>query len=218
MKLTIRVRVFYQSVIFIVDDAHFTVFFALCAHEVVGINEVVAGIIRRVNIDHLDLAEIALLQDFQDFQIIALNIEILRGVPVAAVGFHGAQRFRDRPRRFGHSRLFTNPCKFIALVAVHHIPAQKLLQNLKIDPALDLAILAPHLRNRRGEQGSDFVYVFCHHVRCFKSQLIHIFDSSFNFKPQITISHIDWFFLANMNSGHAIYIIFYVIDFSFYIA
>ena len=173
MELSIRIRVLYQSIIFIVNDSHFTVFFTLCTHKIVCIDEVVARIIRRININHLDLAEIALLQEFQDFQIIALDIEILRGIPVAAVCFHRAQRFRDWPRRFRHCRLFADPCKFIALVAFHHIPAQKLLQNLEIDPALDLAILAPHLRNRRGEQSRNFVYVFRYHVRCFKFQLIH---------------------------------------------
>lgn len=177
MKSPIAFCIFKQPIIILIQHSYLLIFVLLAMLKIIPVNKILPSIIRRININHLDLAEIALLQDFQDFQIIALDIEVLRGIPVAAVCFYRAQRFGDRPRRFGHSRLFTNPCKFIALVAVHYIPAQKLLQNLKIDPAFDFPILAPHLRDCRGEQSRNFVYVFRYHVRCFKFHVIHVIRS-----------------------------------------
>ena len=97
MKASVGVGILEQAVFVLVVHSHLFIFFFLCAHEIVSIYEVVAGIIRRIDIDHFDLAEIALLQNFQDFQIVALDIEIFRGVPVAAVRFNRAQRFGDRP-------------------------------------------------------------------------------------------------------------------------
>ena len=40
---------------------HLAVFFVLRPHEIVGVNEVVPGIVRRVDVDHLDFAEVAFL-------------------------------------------------------------------------------------------------------------------------------------------------------------
>ena len=48
--------------------------------EIVVVDKLVAGVIWRVNVDHLDLAEIVLTKDFQHIEIIALDIKIF-GVP-----------------------------------------------------------------------------------------------------------------------------------------
>ena len=42
--------------------------------EVVIIDEVVAGVIRRVNIYHLDCAEIVLAENFEHIKVIALDV------------------------------------------------------------------------------------------------------------------------------------------------
>ena len=132
------------------------------------------GVVRRVDIDHLDLAEIALLQELEDFQIIALDVEVFGGIPVTAVLLHRAQGLGDGPCRLCHGRFFAHPCEFIALVAVHHLPAQKLLQHLKIDAAPDLTVLAPHLGNGRGKQHRDLINIPRYHVRGFKFKLVHL--------------------------------------------
>ena len=49
---------------------------------VVRVDEVVAGVVGRVDVDHLDLAQIRLLQQLQYFQIVALDDEIFRGIEV----------------------------------------------------------------------------------------------------------------------------------------
>ena len=84
MKASVGVGVLEQAVIVLVIHSHLLVFFFLRAHEIVGIDEVVAGVVRRVDVDHLHLAEIALLQQLKDFQIVALDVEVFGGVPVLA--------------------------------------------------------------------------------------------------------------------------------------
>ena len=103
MKLAVGVEIFEQAIFIFVIHSHLCIFFF---YKVVGVDKIAARIIRRVNVDHLDLAEITLLQKLEDFQIVALNVEIFRGVPITAVLFHRAQGLGDRPRRFHHGRLF----------------------------------------------------------------------------------------------------------------
>ena len=50
---------------------------------VVGVNEVVAGVVGRVYINHLHLAQIRLLQQLEHFEVVALNNQVLAGVEVA---------------------------------------------------------------------------------------------------------------------------------------
>lgn len=45
--------------------------------EVVGVNKIFAGVVRRIDVDHLHFFVIRSLQKFQDFQIVALDIEVV---------------------------------------------------------------------------------------------------------------------------------------------
>jgi hypothetical protein len=49
---------------------------------VVGINEVISGVVRRVDVDHLHPTEVGLVEQLQDFEIVALDEDIVGGVPV----------------------------------------------------------------------------------------------------------------------------------------
>lgn len=60
------------------------VFARLC--EIVVIDEVIACVIRRVYVDHLDCAKIVLAENFEHIEVIALNVEIF-GVPKIFGGF-----------------------------------------------------------------------------------------------------------------------------------
>ena len=111
-----------------IHDSHLLVFFFLRTHEIVGVDEVVAGVVRWIDIDHLDLAEIALLQELENFQIVALNVEIFGGVPVLSLRHAGAQRLADRLVGFHDSRLLADLCELVCLVAVHHVRREHLFQ------------------------------------------------------------------------------------------
>ena len=64
-------------------------FLALC--EVVGIDEVVAGVVGRVDIDALDAFAVGGSQEFEDFEVFAFDDE----VAVGFVGVDGAGRIED---------------------------------------------------------------------------------------------------------------------------
>ena len=52
--------------------------------EVILIHKIVARVVRRIDVDHFDLPEIGGLQQFQDFQIVAFDVQILRGLEIDA--------------------------------------------------------------------------------------------------------------------------------------
>ena len=53
--------------------------------EIVRVDEVFAGVVRWIDVDHLDLAVVMLLQNLQHFQIVAFNKDVLGGVPVFGI-------------------------------------------------------------------------------------------------------------------------------------
>ena len=46
--------------------------------ELVLINKIVARVVWRVDIDHLDLAVVATLQEFQHLEVVAFNVDVIR--------------------------------------------------------------------------------------------------------------------------------------------
>ena len=74
-----------------------------------------------IDVDHLYLAQIRLLQQLEHFQIVALDVEVLGGVPVFAFLGAGAQRLTDGLVGLHNGRLLAHPCELVALVPVHHI-------------------------------------------------------------------------------------------------
>ena len=114
----------------------------------------------RVDIDHFDLAEIALLQKLADFQIVALDIEVFGAVPVLALCHARAQRLPDRFVGFHDCRLLADPCELVCLVAVHHVRREHLFQQLKIDCPLDPAVSVRRFGDAVREQSGNFFYVF----------------------------------------------------------
>ncbi len=54
--------------------------------EVVGVDEVVASVVGRVNVDHLDFAVVALLQQLEHLQVVAFDEQVLASVEVDRVG------------------------------------------------------------------------------------------------------------------------------------
>lgn len=173
MKPSVGVGILEQTVFVLVVHSHLRVFFFLRAHEIVGVDEIVAGVVRRVDVDHLDLAEIALLQKLEDFQIIALDVEVFGSVPVLALCHTRAQGLTDRLVGFHDCRLLADPCELVCLVAVHHVRREHLFQQFKIDrPLVHLLLrravfLIQHLRDAVGKQGSNAVYILRRHIRRF---------------------------------------------------
>ena len=174
MKATVGVGIFEQPVTGLFIEHTELLFIFLGLHgEVVPVDEVVARVVRRVNVDQLDLAEIALLQKLKDFQIVSLDIEVFRAVPVHALLRAGAQRLADGLVGLHNGRLLAYPGKLICLVAVHHVARQHLPQQLKVDRLFQLSVLAPRLRHTIRKQRRDLLNIPLRHVRGLKFHVIH---------------------------------------------
>ena len=114
---------------------------------VVGVDEVVAGVVRQVDVDHLDLAQVGLLQELEHLQVVALDDEIFRGVEIDAILAAG----EERPEARGLDDLETvglaRPVHAVALFAhIDHF-TQSEFQALKVN----LAALGADLRKEPQE-------------------------------------------------------------------
>src|SRR5687767_2994517 len=67
-------------------------------NEVVVIQQVVAGVVRRIDVDELDLAEVRLLQELQGIEVVALDEQISCRVEVDGL-------LAYRPKRLGDGRV-----------------------------------------------------------------------------------------------------------------
>ena len=165
MKPSIAVIVLEQPILVLVIHPHLAVFFILRTHEIVCIDKIVARIIRRVNVNHFDFAQIALLQQLEYFQIVALNVEILGIIPVLAFFRAGAQGLADGLVGFYNGCLFAHPCKLVCFISVYNVRREHLLQQFKVDTALvNLVVggtlfLVQHFCDAVGEERGDFINV-----------------------------------------------------------
>ena len=102
--------------------------------EVIGIDEVLAGVVGRVDVDELYLSGIALLEQLEDFEVVALDHEVLRRVPVDAVL---VAQGRSVPVEGVSAKLssaaFAVPIEAILLLSLVHRAAKQLLQHLEVD-------------------------------------------------------------------------------------
>lgn len=101
---------------------------------IVGVNEaVVAGVVRRVDVNHLHLAVIAFLQDAQHLQVFALDEHVRRLRRVAGAGQQGvAGGLLD----FAAGGSLARPAQFVMLLRggrIGLVRLQQLLQAADVD-------------------------------------------------------------------------------------
>ena len=183
MKTAIALRIQFQLandlVALIIVVSAGGVPFLIPNSKFIIINKVIPRIIRRINIDHLDLAQIGLLQEFQYFQIIALDIEVFtvkaagRAVLANAICHNGTQGCRDGRICRQHRLFLIRPCKLVALLPTLHDGIGKLLpQNVKINGVFYLAV-AFYLGNCIGEQLADQLNVALYTVKAVHFKVFH---------------------------------------------
>ena len=74
------------------------------------------------------------MEQFQHFEVVALDIEVLRSVPIHAILLHRTERLVDRAQHFGTSRLLAHPVELVGLRSIlYGIIAQQLAQDVKVD-------------------------------------------------------------------------------------
>ncbi len=134
MVSTIRIRIFDKAITQFIHISSKQVFLRLRTGKIIMIHKVIPRIIRRVDIYHLHLTEIRLLEQFQHFEVVALNIEVLRSVPIHAILLDRTERLVDRAQHFGTSRLLAHPVELVGLRSIlNGIIAQQLAQDVKVN-------------------------------------------------------------------------------------
>ena len=109
----------------------------------VFVEEVFAGVVRRVNVDGFDAGEIGFLEQFERIQIITFNEQILRGLEVDAFFGLGEEGFADGLAGGENGLAFAGPVELIAFGwAFDEAVGEFLAEEVKVDGRLDLAVLA----------------------------------------------------------------------------
>ncbi len=102
--------------------------------EVVRIDEIAAGVVRRIDVDELHLAGVALVQQLHHVEVVALDHQMARVVPRDAVVGAGPQRARRRRERGLARGALAVPVEAVALVGVaDRALADQRLQHVDVD-------------------------------------------------------------------------------------
>ena len=96
MEATVAFGVGNETVALLVKLSRVGEVFGRRLSKVVLIDKVIASVVRRVDVNHLHLVEISLLQALQYVEVVALDVEVLRVVEVHALLTAGTQCGIDR--------------------------------------------------------------------------------------------------------------------------
>ena len=101
--------------------------------KIVRVNKILACVVRRIDIDQLHLAGVALLEKLQHFEIIALDHQVLRRVPIDALFRAGQQRSGRRRQRDLSRATLAVPVQPILFVALIDRCAEQSLQHVEVN-------------------------------------------------------------------------------------
>ena len=102
--------------------------------EVVRIDEIAAGVVRRIDVDQLDLARVALVQQLHHVEVVALDHEVAGVVPRDAIGRAGPQRAGGRRERGLPRAALAVPVEAVFFVGVaDRAIADQRLQRVDVD-------------------------------------------------------------------------------------
>ena len=138
-----------------------------------------AGVVGRVDVDHLHLAQVRFLQELQHLQVVTFDVEVLRGVPVLALLRAGAQGLADGFVGFYDGGFLAYPSKFIGLVSLQNRVRQHLLEQLKIDSLLQSTVAIRSLSHAPGEKSGQFLYILRRQIRRLKFHVVHTINLVF---------------------------------------
>ena len=151
MEPTVALGVGDQTATFLVVVAALGVVLASRLGEVVVVNEVMARIVRWVDVDELHLAGVGFLQDLERVKVVTLDVEVLCRVPILGLAWFGNHRLVYGAARLGLCLALAGPSELIALtLAFGHI-TQKIAQRVKVDDALKLSFGVFRLRHNLRE-------------------------------------------------------------------
>ena len=119
----------------VVGIAHAAGVFFAAFGEFVGIDEgIVAGVVGRVDVDHLHAAGIGFLQDFQGFEIFGLDKHVLRAVEICGFFFAGDERAGSGALQVEIGGGFARPIELITFACAGQVfCAEDEFEFLKVD-------------------------------------------------------------------------------------
>ena len=118
--------------------------------EVVGVDEFVAGVVGRVDVDHLDLAVIRALQQLEHFEIVALDDEVGGSVPVDAFVRHRGEGAVRDALHVAEGVHLAGPGEAVALFALRQGAAECGFEFVEVDATLGEDMR--HLCAQRGKK------------------------------------------------------------------
>ena len=112
-----------ETTAFLVEITAPRVIFAARFGEVVVVDEVMARIVRWVDVDELHPAGVGLLQDLERIKVVALDVEVLSRVPILRLTGLGNHRLADRAARLGLGLALAGPGELISLTLAFSLVA-----------------------------------------------------------------------------------------------
>ena len=77
MEAAIAVQVLHQAVAFLIKLPAVGQILLCALGKIILIHKVISSVVRRVDIDHLHLAQIGFLQQLEHFQVVPFDVEVL---------------------------------------------------------------------------------------------------------------------------------------------
>lgn len=77
MKTSVISIIQYKAISFIISISRDLIIILIFHRKIIIIDKIIASIVRRIDIDHLDLTEIGLTQNLQNLKVISLDVKIL---------------------------------------------------------------------------------------------------------------------------------------------
>ena len=147
--------------------------------EVVVIDKVVARVVRRVDVNHLDLAQVVVLEQFEHFEVVAFDVEVLRVIEIDGFLFAGAERHRGWGVRLADGVALAGPVELVAfLLPFDHFAVDFLHEQVLVDGTDRVSVLVERFRDAVREQRLELLKVLACHIRSLHLQFLGHIRSS----------------------------------------
>ena len=145
--------------------------------EVVVIHKIIARVVRRIYVYHLDFAQVVFLKQFEHFKVITFDVKVLGIVEIDRLFLARAQRHIRRSIRIMDSFALAGPRELIAFIAfANGRMAKVFLQSFKVNSDLGLAVFADSLSDAFREKAPNFLDVFVHHIKTMHVRFFHTYS------------------------------------------